>query len=67
MIDIIKRFAYKTTGFKSLFVIAVLTVLLLHDFSPVNGDVLMRLIEFVLGAKAVQYAAQAIKEMKGKD
>jgi hypothetical protein len=63
MKEFFTRLAYKTTGFKSLFVVAVLASLWLHDFTDNNADVLMMLIGTVLGAKAVQYAADA---MKGK-
>lgn len=58
---ILTRLAYKTTGFKTLFVIGIVAALWLHDFSAQNADVLKYLIGFVLGAKAVQYAADALK------
>jgi hypothetical protein len=59
--NILSRLAYKTTGFKSLFVIGVMVALVMHQFSPQNADVLKFLIGFVLGAKALQYAADAVK------
>lgn len=62
--NILKRLAYKTTGFKSLYVIAVLVSLWLHDFSPANADVLIDLTRMVLGAKAVQYVADALVKRK---
>jgi len=64
MMDFLKRIAYKTTGFKSLFVIASLGLITLHDFSANNADIFMMLIGTVLGARAVQYAADAYKETK---
>jgi hypothetical protein len=63
--DILSRLAYKTTGFKSLFTIAVLASLWLHDFSDANVDALIALMGFVLGAKAVQYVADAVV-LRGK-
>ncbi len=61
---ILERLAYNNTGFKALFVLMCTGVLMLHDFTPENALVFERLIEFVLGAKAAQYIAQAY--MKGK-
>lgn len=61
---IITRLAYKTTGFKTLFVVGVMVALVLHDFSAQNADVLKYLIGFVLGAKAAQYVADAFKGRK---
>jgi hypothetical protein len=58
--DLLSRLAYKTTGFKSLFTIAVLASLWLHDFSAENVEALIALMGFVLGAKAVQYVADAV-------
>lgn len=65
--SILTRLAYKTTGFKSLYVIAVLVTLLLHDFTPENADVLIDLTRMVLGAKAVQYVAEAYLSKGGND
>lgn len=53
------RLAYKLTGLKALFAMAVLAILVLHDLSPENADVMTKLIYSVLGAKAAQYAAEA--------
>lgn len=64
--SLLSRLAYKTTGFKSLFTIAVLASLWLHDFTAENVDALIALMGFVLGAKAVQYAADAFAGRKGK-
>jgi hypothetical protein len=58
--NIISRLAYKTTGFKSLFTVAVLASLWLHDFTAENVEALIALMGFVLGAKAVQYVADAV-------
>lgn len=62
--SLLSRLAYKTTGFKSLFTIAVLAALWLHDFSAENVDALVALMGFVLGAKAVQYVADAFAGRK---
>lgn len=65
--DLLKRIGYSTTGFKAIFVMACIGALMLHDFSPENALVFERLIEFVLGAKAVQYVAQAIGGRNGSN
>jgi len=64
MWDFLKRIGYSTTGFKALFVVACIAVLMLHNFTPENAMVFERLIEFVLGAKAVQYIAKAYADSK---
>ncbi len=66
MKEFFTRLAYKLTGLKAIFAAAVLAILVLHDLSPDNADVMTVLIVTVLGAKAVQYGADVIKEMKGK-
>ena len=66
MKEFFTRLAYKLTGLKALFAAAVLGVLVAHDLSPENADVLTVLIVTVLGAKAVQYGADVVKSMKGK-
>lgn len=66
MKEFFTRLAYKATGFKFLFTSAVLGVLVLHDLSPENADVMIALIATVLGAKAVQYATGAFMAVKGK-
>jgi len=60
------RLAYKVTGFKALFTAAVLAVLVIHDLSPENADVMIALILAVLGTKAVQYGKEVMQEMKAK-
>lgn len=65
--NIISRLAYKTTGFKSLFTVAVLASLWLHDFTAENVEALIALMGFVLGAKAVQYVADAFAGRKGSN
>ena len=65
MKEFFTRLAFKLTGFKSLFTAAVLAILVLHDLSPENADVMTVLIVTVLGAKAVQYGADVFKAMKG--
>ena len=62
--DLGRRLAYKTSGFKSLFTIAVLASLWLHDFSDNNADVLMFLVGTVLTAKVAQYVTDAVKDIK---
>lgn len=66
MKEFLLRLSYKLTGFKSLFTAAVLAILVLHDLSPENADVLTVLIITVLGTKVAQYGANVLKEMKGK-
>ena len=66
MKELLTRLAYKTSGFKSLFTAVVLALLVMHDFSPENAGVLTDLILAVLGAKAVQYMAEAAVKLKGK-
>ena len=61
------RLAYKATGFKFMFTTAVLGVLVLHDMSPENADVMITLVVTVLGAKAVQYGTGALMSIKSKD
>lgn len=61
------RLAIKLSGFKALFTAAVLAILVVHDLSPENADVMTVLIITVLGAKAVQYGTEVLKAMqKGK-
>lgn len=66
MKEFFTRMAYKLSGFKSLFTMAVLAILVMHDMSPENADVLSVLIITVLGAKAVQYGTEAIKSIKNQ-
>jgi len=58
------RLSYKLTGFKSLFTAAVLAILVLHDLSPENADVLTVLIITVLGAKVAQYGKEVVQAMR---
>ena len=65
MKELFIRLLAKLTGFKALFTAAVLAILVLHDLSPDNADVMTVLIITVLGAKAVQYGADALAKIKG--
>lgn len=70
MKEFFRRLAVKLTGFKALFTMAVLALLVIHDLSPENADVMNVLILAVLGTKAVQYttgAVMAIKKVKPID
>lgn len=67
MKEFFTRLAYKLSGFKALFTMAVLVILVMHDLSPENADVLVKLIYAVLGAKAVQYGADIVKAMQKKE
>ncbi len=66
MKEFFTRLAFKLTGLKAMFGAAVLAILVVHDLSPENADVMSVLIVTVLGAKAVQYGADVLKVMKGK-
>jgi len=64
MKEFFTRLAFKLTGFKALFTAAVLAILVLHDLSPDNADVMIALIVAVLGTKAAQYGKDVFMEMK---
>lgn len=66
MKEFLIRLSYKLTGFKALFTAAVLAILVLHDLSPENADVMTALIITVLGAKVAQYGKEVLDSMKGK-
>jgi hypothetical protein len=67
MKEFLNRLAEKLSGFKALFTIAVLALLVFHPFTATNASVLTNLIYAVLGAKAVQYVTGAAMAVKGKD
>jgi hypothetical protein len=64
MKEFLIRLSYKLTGFKALFTAAVLAVLVVHDLSPENADVMIALILAVLGTKAAQYGKEVVLEMR---
>lgn len=61
MKEIWQRLLVKLTSQKAIFAAAVLVILCTVNLSPTNANVLTNLIYAVLGAKAAQYAADAIK------
>ena len=63
MKEFLIRLSYKLTGFKALFTAAVLAILVAHDLSPENADVMTVLILAVLGVKAVQYGKEVVQDM----
>jgi hypothetical protein len=65
MKEILYRLAIKLSGHKALFTMAVLAILVLHDLSPDNADVMKVLIGMVLGVKAVQYGKEAFEKLRG--
>ena len=58
--QIMERLYVKLVSFKAMLTVAIIVVLVTHNFTPENADVLRDLIYAVLGAKAVQYAAAAM-------
>ena len=60
--QMLERAAIKILSFKSLFAIGVLVVLTQVELTAQNADVMNKLIYAVLGAKAVQYAAEVFKK-----
>jgi hypothetical protein len=60
--QMLERAAIKILSFKSLFAIGVLVVLTQVELTAQNADVMNKLIYSVLGAKAVQYAAEVFKK-----
>lgn len=65
MKELLSRLAYKLSGHKALFAIAVMVSLWLHDFTSTNGNVLIALIIAVFGLKSVEKAGAIVKAVKG--
>lgn len=67
MKEFLQRLAFKLSGHKALFTIILLALLVLHDFSPENADVIKSLVYAVFGAKAVQYVKDAVQSARSKE